>query len=162
MVPVFKGYYTSPLGILEICATGSFLIAVKFLAEEVVCNVGEIEGSALIDMAMQQLTEYFEDRRKQFDLPLAFEGTEFQQKVWKELTKIPFGQTLSYGRLAELLGSKQLVRAVGTANGRNPIGIIVPCHRVIGVQGDLVGYAGGLWRKQWLLEHEGSQKLLPW
>lgn len=158
----FRGYYKSPLGILEIQASESALLAVKFLEEEVVCAVGEIQGSHLIDITMQQLTEYFEGNRKQFDLPLEFVGTEFQQKVWKELTRIPFGQTTSYGRLADNLGSKQLVRAVGTANGRNPIGIIVPCHRVIGGQGDLVGYAGGLWRKQWLLEHESSQKLLPW
>jgi methylated-DNA-[protein]-cysteine S-methyltransferase len=158
----FKGYYKSPLGILEIRASESALLTVKFLEEEVVSAVGEINGSDLIDATIRQLTEYFEGNRKQFNLPLEFEGTEFQQKVWKELTKIPFGQTISYGKLAGALGSKQLVRAVGTANGRNPIGIIVPCHRVIGSQGDLVGYAGGLWRKQWLLEHEGSQKLIPW
>ena len=156
----FKGYYNCPLGLLEIKATESSLIAVKFLEEEVVGNVVEVIGSALIDETIHQLTEYFEEKRKLFDLPLAFEGTEFQQKVWKELTRIPFGQTISYGQLADRLGSRQLVRAVGTANGRNPIGIIVPCHRVIGSQGDLVGYAGGLWRKQWLLEHESSQKLL--
>jgi methylated-DNA-[protein]-cysteine S-methyltransferase len=158
----FKGYYKSPLGILEIQASESALLTVKFLEEEVVSAVGEINGSDLIDTTIWQLTEYFEGNRKQFNLPLEFEGTEFQQKVWKELTKIPFGQTISYGKLAGALGSELLVRAVGTANGRNPIGIIVPCHRVIGGQGDLVGYAGGLWRKQWLLEHESSQKMIPW
>ena len=157
-----SGYYLSPLGMLKIVANESALLAVQFLTEEVVTTDLESSESAITKNTIQQLTEYFEDKRKQFDLPLEFEGTEFQQKVWNELTKIPFGQTLSYGQLADRLGSKQLVRAVGNANGKNPIGIIVPCHRVIGNQGDLVGYAGGLWRKQWLLEHEGSQKLLPW
>jgi methylated-DNA-[protein]-cysteine S-methyltransferase len=153
------GYYQSPLGMLKIEANENALLAVQFLEEEVVTTL-ELNGSGIIKETIQQLTEYFEDKRKQFDLPLEFVGTEFQQKVWNELTKIPFGQTLSYGQLADRLGSKQLVRAVGNANGKNPIGIIVPCHRVIGNQGDLVGYAGGLWRKQWLLEHESSQQFL--
>jgi methylated-DNA-[protein]-cysteine S-methyltransferase len=158
----YTGYYQSPLGMLEIKANNDALVSVQFLSEEVVSTIGEIMESPLVEETIRQLTAYFEGTLKQFDLPLEFIGTEFQQKVWKELTKISFGQTVSYGRLADLLGSRQLVRAVGSANGKNPIGIIVPCHRVIGNQGDLVGYAGGLWRKQWLLEHEGSQKLLPW
>ena len=158
----FTSYYQSPLGMLEIEATETALVAVKFMEEEIVCYVAEKKGSDLIDRTNLQLTEYFESKRKQFDLPLEFAGTEFQQQVWQELTHIQFGQTMSYGRFSELLGSKQLVRAAGTAIGRNPIGIIVPCHRIIGSQGDLVGYGGGLWRKQWLLEHEGCQKLLPW
>jgi methylated-DNA-[protein]-cysteine S-methyltransferase len=157
----YTGYYQSPLGMLEIKANSDALVSVQFLSEEVVSTIGEIM-SPLVEETIRQLTAYFEGTLKQFDLPLEFIGTEFQQKVWKELTKISFGQTVSYGRLADLLGSRQLVRAVGSANGKNPIGIIVPCHRVIGNQGDLVGYAGGLWRKQWLLEHEGSQELLPW
>ncbi len=157
----YTGYYQSPLGMLEIKANSDALVSVQFLSEEVVRTIGEIM-SPLVEETIRQLRAYFEGTLKQFDLPLEFIGTEFQQKVWKELTKISFGQTVSYGRLADLLGSRQLVRAVGSANGKNPIGIIVPCHRVIGNQGDLVGYAGGLWRKQWLLEHEGSQKLLPW
>ena len=161
-MPKYTGYCQCPLGMLEIGANDNALVSVQFLSEEVVTGITETNESAIIVETMRQLTEYFEGTRKQFDLSLEFSGTEFQQKVWRELTKIPFGQTMSYGQLADLLGSKQLVRAVGSANGKNPIGIIVPCHRVIGNQGDLVGYAGGLWRKQWLLEHEGSQKLLPW
>ena len=161
-MPKYTGYYQSPLGLLKIEASETALISVQFLSEEVVTRVTEINESTIITETIRQLTEYFEDNRKQFDLPMEFIGTDFQQKVWKELVKIPFGQTMSYGRLADLLGSKKLVRAVGNANGKNPIGIIVPCHRVIGNKGNLVGYAGGLWRKQWLLEHEGSQKLLAW
>jgi len=159
----YTGYYQCPLGLLKIEANETALLSVQFLSEEVMSSsIPEASESAIILETIKQLEEYFEGRREQFDLPLEFVGTEFQQKVWKELTKIPFGKTTSYGRLADNLGSRQLVRAVGNANGKNPIGIIVPCHRVIGNSGDLVGYAGGLWRKQWLLEHEGSQKLLPW
>ncbi|HEY4784789.1 MAG TPA: methylated-DNA--[protein]-cysteine S-methyltransferase [Bacteroidales bacterium] len=159
----YTGYYQCPLGLLKIEANETALLSVQFLSEEVMSSsIPEASKSAIILETIKQLEEYFEGRREQFDLPLEFVGTEFQQKVWKELTKIPFGKTTSYGRLADNLGSRQLVRAVGNANGKNPIGIIVPCHRVIGNSGDLVGYAGGLWRKQWLLEHEGSQKLLPW
>lgn len=155
-------YYQSPVGLLRIEANDNALLAVHFLDEEVEAETHEESTSPLIGEAIKQLSEYFEKKRTQFDLPLALEGTEFQQKVWKELVNIPFGHTISYSRLSDLLGSRQLVRAVGNANGKNPVGIIVPCHRVIGNGGDLVGYAGGLWRKQWLLEHESSQKLLPW
>jgi len=157
----FIDYYQSPLGMLKIEATNANLVAVQFMSEEVVSGINESGKSPIIEETIRQLIEYFEDKRRQFDLPLEYIGTEFQQRVWKELTKIPYGQTISYGQLANRLGSAKLVRAIGNANGKNPIGIIVPCHRVIGNNGDLVGYAGGLWRKQWLLEHEGSQKLLP-
>jgi O-6-methylguanine DNA methyltransferase len=155
---LYSGYYQSPLGLIQIEASEEALTAVKFLPEEAVSETADTVSLGLVNETIKQLTEYFDNKRRQFDLPLGFEGTDFQQSVWKELTRIPFGQTMSYARLADLLGSKKLVRAVGNANGRNPIAIIVPCHRVIGNSGDLVGYAGGLWRKQWLLEHEGGQK----
>jgi methylated-DNA-[protein]-cysteine S-methyltransferase len=157
-----KGYYQSPLGLLKIEASEIALVSVSFLHEETISMANGQEGSAIVENTKAQLTEYFEGKRKQFDLPLEYSGTEFQLKVWEALTRIPFGKTMSYGQLAHLLGAKELVRAVGNANRKNPIGIIVPCHRIIGSQGSLVGYAGGLWRKQWLLEHEGSQQLLPW
>lgn len=109
-----------------------------------------------------QLSEYFSGKRTSFDLPLAPSGTEFQLAVWTELTRIPFGETASYGEVALALG-KSLVasRAVGLANGRNPISLIVPCHRVIGADGSLTGYGGGLDRKEWLLRHEGVLREAP-
>jgi methylated-DNA-[protein]-cysteine S-methyltransferase len=112
---------------------------------------------SLLDEARRQLTAYFAGRLRAFDLPLAPNGTDFQRRVWVELTKIPFGTTVSYGELARRLSNAAAVRAVGAANGRNPIPIIVPCHRVIGSNGSLTGFGGGLPRKQWLLRHEGSQ-----
>jgi O-6-methylguanine DNA methyltransferase len=103
-----------------------------------------------------QLREYFSRQRKEFDLPLELLGTEFQKKVWNELTKIPYGETISYGELAEWVGDKNKMRAVAAANGANPIPVIIPCHRVIGADGSLTGYSGGLDVKQKLLELEGS------
>jgi methylated-DNA-[protein]-cysteine S-methyltransferase len=106
-----------------------------------------------------QLKEYFNRQRKEFDLPLEILGTDFQKKVWDELTKIPYGETISYGELANRMGDKNLMRAVAAANGANPIPIIIPCHRVIGADGSLTGYGGGLDVKQKLLELEGSWTL---
>jgi methylated-DNA-[protein]-cysteine S-methyltransferase len=114
--------------------------------------------------AAQQLKEYFSGARREFDLPLKLQGSEFQQSVWHELLKIPFGETRSYGQLAKRLGNPNGSRAVGLANGRNPIAIIVPCHRVIGADGSLTGFGGGIERKEWLLSHEGQPRSgdLPW
>jgi methylated-DNA-[protein]-cysteine S-methyltransferase len=105
--------------------------------------------------AVRQLNEYFAGTRRDFDLPLRLQGTPFQQRVWKSLTEIPYGETWSYGELAKRIGNPNASRAVGLANGRNPISILVPCHRVIGADGSLTGYGGGLDRKRWLLAHEG-------
>jgi len=105
--------------------------------------------------AVRQLKEYFSGKRREFDLPLRLRGTAFQQRVWRSLTEIPYGETLSYGQLARRIGKPSASRAVGLANGRNPISILVPCHRVIGADGSLTGYGGGLERKRWLLAHEG-------
>ena len=115
------------------------------------------------DEVREQLDAYFAGEREDFDLPLALHGTDFQRRVWEQLTRIPYGETISYSQLALRLGDPKLVRAVGLANGRNPVSIIVPCHRVIGADGSLVGYGGGLERKQWLLEHEAvtSGRRLP-
>lgn len=104
--------------------------------------------------AVLQLQEYFDGFRTEFSFKIAPEGTEFQKRVWQQLQKIPFGQTLSYLSLARELGDVKAIRAVASANGKNPLWIVVPCHRVIGTDGSLTGYAGGLWRKKWLLEHE--------
>jgi methylated-DNA-[protein]-cysteine S-methyltransferase len=115
------------------------------------------------DHVREQLDAYFAGELEAFDVPMALHGTDFQKRVWDELTRIPFGETISYSELARRLGDLKLVRAVGTANGRNPISIIIPCHRVIGADGSLVGYGGGLERKEWLLEHEAvtSGRRLP-
>jgi methylated-DNA-[protein]-cysteine S-methyltransferase len=106
--------------------------------------------------ARQQLRAYFAEELRAFDLPLALHGTEFQRRVWQELLNIPYGQTVSYGELACRLGQPKASRAVGLANGRNPISIVVPCHRVVGSNGTLTGYGGGLPRKRWLLDHESG------
>ena len=103
-----------------------------------------------------QLEEYFAGQRRDFDVPLALRGTDFQLRVWRELGRIPFGETVSYAQLATRLGSPRAVRAVGLANGRNPVSLVVPCHRVIGSDGALTGYAGGLAVKRWLLDHEAA------
>jgi methylated-DNA-[protein]-cysteine S-methyltransferase len=113
-------------------------------------------SQGLFPVASEQLGEYFEGARQEFDLPLAPRGTPFQLKVWAELTRIPYGSTVSYGAIAAAIGKSMVAsRAVGLANGRNPISIIVPCHRVIGADGSLTGYGWGVERKEWLLRHEG-------
>jgi methylated-DNA-[protein]-cysteine S-methyltransferase len=121
---------------------------------------GARDDSLLPEVAVQ-LAEYFAGARTSFDLPLKMTGTPFQQEVWAALQDIPYGETTTYGELADALGKPQAARAVGLANGKNPISIIVPCHRVIGSTGSLTGYGGGLQRKQQLLAHERSDTLLP-
>lgn len=115
----------------------------------------EYRSSALLKRAQRQLLEYFAGKRDRFDVPLRLEGTDFQRQVWAALAQIPFGSTCSYAELARRIGRPQAVRAVGSANGANPVSIIIPCHRVIGANGALTGYGGGLPRKHWLLAHEG-------
>jgi methylated-DNA-[protein]-cysteine S-methyltransferase len=111
-------------------------------------------NSPLIKLALQQLDEYFEGIRTDFDLPLNQAGTEFQQQVWQQLITIPYGKTITYGQQSHLMNSPLAIRAIASANGKNNLWIVVPCHRVIGSNGSLTGYAGGIWRKQWLLDHE--------
>ena len=136
---------------------------------EAVKSVGFVEDTEQADAAIDepytllqeckdQINEYFKGSRNSFSIPLDPEGTDFQKKVWQALQDIPFGKTISYGDLANIMGDKNLMRAVGGANGRNPIAIIFPCHRVIGTSGTLTGYAGGLWRKKWLLDLEQPEK----
>lgn len=157
---IFTSYLKCPIGIIEINAFAEVLFSVKILSEDCIFNFKEANEVEIIEIAKMQLDEYFNKVRKHFDLPLVYYGTEFQQKVWNEVGKIPFGKTKSYGQIAIELGKKELTRAVGAANGKNPLWIIVPCHRVVGSQNELVGYAGGMWRKQWLLEHEDTQSRL--
>ena len=154
-------YFQSPLGVMEITANEHALTSIKFLEQDMPIENTPPTKKYSLSLAVSQLEKYFEGKLKEFDLPLQLTGTDFQQQVWTEVQKIPFGKTSSYVQLAEKLGSRDLARAVGTANGNNPFWIVIPCHRVVGNTGELVGYAGGLWRKQWLLEHEGCQMLLP-
>ncbi|OQX95895.1 cysteine methyltransferase [candidate division KSB1 bacterium 4572_119] len=145
--------YESPLGWINIRATEEYITSVRF--NDTGYSV-ETELTPILSDCLQQLNEYFEHKRKSFDLPLRLTGTPFQKTVWEELMKVPFGTVVSYGEIAKRIGNKNAVRAVGTANNKNPVVIIVPCHRIIGANGKLIGYGGGVWRKEWLLEHEKS------
>ncbi|GAB2802156.1 methylated-DNA--[protein]-cysteine S-methyltransferase [Halomonas shantousis] len=140
----------SSLGLLEIRASDAGITHILFVDEPTT----ESRGHALIERCKTQLAEYFQGRRQGFDVPLTPQGTAFQQRVWSQLRQVPYGQTCSYAAISNAIGCPQSHRAVGAANGRNPLSIIVPCHRVIGSSGKLTGYAGGLERKQWLLRHE--------
>lgn len=146
---------TSPLGLISITTNGTHIASVVFVDDEK--EPTKRPHDPLLLECIGQFGAYFSGRLIKFDLPLAPEGTAFQKRVWTELQTIPFGSTASYGELALRLGDAKLTRAVGTANGSNPVAIIIPCHRIIGADGSLTGYAGGLWRKQWLLRHESGQ-----
>ena len=144
-------FYDTPVGKLCIGEVNGKITRVTWskIPQEYV--LGETE---LIIECKNQLEEYFAGKRKNFDIPLAPKGTEFQQKVWKALTEIPYGETRTYGEIAAVIGNPKAARAVGMANNKNPIGIIVPCHRVVGANGKLVGYAGGMEKQEFLLELE--------
>lgn len=148
-------YYKSPIGKLRLVADDNSILALDFPQER---ESNEEEYPQVIMDCVAQLEEYFSGKRKSFDISYLLKGTEFQKKVWYELTEIPYGETVSYKYIAEKLGNEKAVRAVGTTNGKNPISIIIPCHRVVGANGKLTGYAWGLWRKQWLLQHEKNYK----
>lgn len=151
-------YYRSPIGTIRIETTDAGIKGLYFENE-----TPSQPTSQQIDMEShitQQLDEYFSRKRTMFDLELDLQGTDFQKKVWMELLKIPYGKTISYKELSLRLGNLKAIRAAGAANGANPVSIIVPCHRVIGSDGSLTGYAGGLWRKKWLLELESGSKEL--
>ena len=148
---MYTDYLETPLGTVEIKASQKGITQVIFSGTE----KSTIKSSKITDDCKKQLKEYFEGKRKTFDLPLNPQGTAFQKSIWASLEKIPFGRVLSYRDIADMISNRKAVRAVGAANGRNPIGIIIPCHRVIGSDGSLTGYAGGIERKLWLLKHEG-------
>lgn len=150
-------YYKSPLGLLEVSIENNAVASILF-CEPKISGKKSAGKNELAKKCVLQLDEYFFKKRKVFDLPLSPEGSEFQKTVWDELKKIPYGKTISYLELAKRLGNEKTIRAAASANGKNPHAIIVPCHRVIGSNGSLTGYAGGLWRKKWLLEHEGILK----
>lgn len=149
----FTIYMESPLGAIEITGTATMITSVNFVVEG---DESDAEAPEILKQCKKELEEYFTGKRKEFTVKLKPEGTIFQRKVWSELKKIDYGNTVSYSSIAHKLRNPDSVRAVGLANGKNPIAIIIPCHRVIAEDGKLTGYAGGLWRKQWLLEHEGN------
>jgi methylated-DNA-[protein]-cysteine S-methyltransferase len=157
MNAVETAHIPSPLGTIEITGSNGVIFSVSFHEEQ---EKSASKVPASLKVCAQQIEEYFSGKRKQFDLPLQPNGTVFQRHVWDELLKIPFGKTISYLQLARHLGDEKRIRAAASANGKNPIGILIPCHRVIGANSELVGYMGGLWRKQWLLDHENGQQTL--
>jgi methylated-DNA-[protein]-cysteine S-methyltransferase len=146
-----KSYYQSPVGLLEINGTEDSIISLLFLDNEKVLMA---ESTTYVDECVRQLDEYFAGKRKEFELNLIPEGTEFQKKVWKEILTVQYGMTKSYLEISKSIGDVLAIRAVANAHGQNKIPIIIPCHRVIGSDGSLTGFGGGLWRKKWLLEHE--------
>lgn len=166
--PLFRTTMPTPIGLLTIVANVGAIVAIRWdeetpdahnpvdrtLGDEFVDVPPGVGEHAVLDLAVEQLGEYFEGTRVDFDLPLDPGGTPFQQQAWHALLQIPFGETISYGEQAVMLGDKNKSRAVGAANGKNPIPIVVPCHRVVGSNGHLTGFAGGLDVKAWLLDHE--------
>jgi methylated-DNA-[protein]-cysteine S-methyltransferase len=147
----------SPVGPIRITADDDAVIEAIFIADAVP-TAPDVEVTPVLAAARDQFLGYFEGDLREFDLPLAMRGTAFQRRVWSELARIPFGTTTSYGQIAARLGLPMgASRAVGTANGANPVAIVVPCHRVIGSNGKLIGYAGGLDRKRFLLQHESAR-----
>lgn len=144
-------YFNSPIGFVRITEEDNYIVSVSLRDEEY-----EVEepGTDLLKTAVKQLEEYFAGERKAFDLPIRQAGTDFQQKVWEQLQKIDYGRTISYLQQSKLMKNPLGIRAIASANGKNNLAIVVPCHRVIGTDGSLTGFACGIWRKKWLLEHE--------
>jgi len=143
--------YHSPIGSLKITADNQYLLAISFDGQ----NATPQSANPVINQAIAELEAYFAGKLNTFSVPYKLTGTDFQNRVWTELSKIPFGKTISYSTLASNLGDLKSIRAAGTANGKNKLPIIIPCHRVIGKDGSLVGFSGGIERKKWLLKHEG-------
>ena len=157
---MFEAFYKSPIGNLRIISNERDIIKIEFCDDFFKMKMIPIQ----IKNCISQLDEYFNGERKDFKISINPAGTEFQAKVWYQLMKIPYGKTITYLDQAKAFGNEKAIRAIASANGKNPIPILIPCHRVIGKDGSLTGYAGGLLKKQWLLEHEGAikQKSLFW
>ena len=155
---IYFTFYESPIQSLRLISNGRSLIGLYMMSEKhhLIPQSDWLEDDSVAPFpeTKQQLTAYFAGTLIKFDLPLQMQGTMFQQRVWEALKTIPYGTTMSYGELAQQIGQPNASRAVGLANGRNPVSIIIPCHRVIGANGKLTGYGGGIQRKQWLLNHE--------
>ncbi len=155
MLEQFEHIYTSPIGRIKITADNDCIQTLLFLDEQ---DQGahkiEKESPPVIHQCIDELIEYFNGSRTKFTVPIHQSGTDFQQKVWRELYEVPYAKTMSYAELAKKLGDPKVIRAAASANGKNKIAIIVPCHRIIGSDKNLTGYAWGLARKKWLLQHE--------
>jgi methylated-DNA-[protein]-cysteine S-methyltransferase len=154
LAETFTTYYHSPVGLLKISGTDQFISEVSFHDTTQKSTANKRDLPPLLIQCIEQLIQYFHGERRIFELPLNQPGTSFQQEVWNYLMAIPYGKTISYIQLAIRTGDPKATRAVANANGKNNIAIIIPCHRVIGANKELIGYGGGLWRKKWLLEHE--------
>jgi len=146
--------YNSPIGILQIIYDENFIFSLLFGEIYKSNNKTTTCSTNILETCISQLDEYFSHKRKTFSVPINAVGTEFQKKVWNQLEKIPFGTTVSYKYIATQIGNPKASRAVGLANNKNPISIIIPCHRVVASNGSLAGFGGGIWRKKWLLNHE--------
>jgi len=157
MAELFSTYYQSPIGLLKISGTENFISEISFIDNiEKPRDDNKKKIPHIFIHCIEELIQYFHGGRRVFEFAINQDGTEFQKKVWNELSGIPFGKAISYLELARRLGDTKSIRAAASANGKNNIAIVVPCHRVIGSNNDLVGYAGGIWRKRWLLEHEAK------
>lgn len=152
----YKAYYKSCAGVIEIITTENETLSIDFTGRK---NIKNFKMNPYLKKCLKEIDGYFKGKLKVFSMRLRLCGTDFQKKVWKELMKIPFGKTVSYKDIAKAIGAEKAVRAVGGANRANKISIVIPCHRVIGSNGKLVGYAGGLWRKKLLLEHEKKSSI---
>jgi methylated-DNA-[protein]-cysteine S-methyltransferase len=154
LAETFTTYYHSPVGLLKIAGTKDYISEVSFHDTTQKSDSRKKDLPPLIIQCIEQMIQYFNGERRIFELPINQSGTAFQQETWSQLMTIPYAKTISYLQLAIKTGDSKATRAVANANGKNNIAIIVPCHRVIGSNHELTGYAGGLWRKKWLLEHE--------
>ncbi|MBW1980835.1 MAG: methylated-DNA--[protein]-cysteine S-methyltransferase [Deltaproteobacteria bacterium] len=152
VTPLYYDYYESPIGLLEVGGTAEAITSLSFVQSP----RPAYDSHPAVREAVRQLDEYFYHRRQDFHLKIHMDGTGFQKKVWRQLLEVPYGRLASYRDIAVAIGRPRAVRAVGAANGKNPIALVVPCHRIIGSNGKLIGYGSGLWRKEWLLRHEGS------
>lgn len=154
---VYSAFLQSPVGVLKICTTSNSVTHISFHSNEMGQHFPfPQEAPPVLQQCINELEEYFSGKRQRFEVPVTPSGTPFQQQVWQQLCEIGFGQQRSYAQQAHKLGNIKAIRALASANGKNPVVIIIPCHRVIGSDGSLVGFGGGLWRKKWLLEHEAK------
>jgi methylated-DNA-[protein]-cysteine S-methyltransferase len=151
MTTLYYDYCRSKIGLIEVGGTESEIRSIQFTDQ----RRTRYETRAIVWEGMRQIDAYMSGQRREFDLPLGLYGTDFQVKVWRQVLTVPYGQVATYQEIADAIGNPRAVRAVGAANGRNPLPLVVPCHRIVGRDGRLVGYGGGLWRKEWLLRHEG-------
>ncbi|CAM3192521.1 methylated-DNA--[protein]-cysteine S-methyltransferase [Filibacter tadaridae] len=158
MSKLHKLDYVTPIGILEIAGTEDAICSILFTERDSTVNGMQDDTPKVLELCLRQLDAYFKGELHEFTFPYIVEGTDFQKTVWNALKSIPYAKTGSYKDIAVAIDNEKAIRAVGSANGKNKISIVIPCHRIIGSNGKLTGYAGGLWRKEWLLEHERTYR----